>query len=221
VLVRTLRFPIVLLHEQRLAAAELCFVEMRRRGVLRDQAVERHERVVDAPLGFVRSRELIQHEVVLGVVRVGREQLFVHVDRAAQVAQRLDVARQLLDVGGLELQVREASHGFGFQQRIVGRDVEEQPIAFHGFRFAADDRSGGIDLDACALEVLDRAGRLDGPVAIAAEGPDRGDRQQHDQRGAGHSPAPASAAARVAPAGAPLAAARSYIEASAKRACTM
>ena len=54
-----------------------------------------------------------------------------------------------------------------------------------------------VDLDVGALEVLDRARRLDGflAVAIAPERPDRGSREQHEQRRVAHWPPSASAAA--------------------------
>ena len=160
--VRALGVAIALLHEQRLAAAELRLVEMRRSRVFRDEPVERRERLVDAPLGLVGTRELIENEIVLRVLRIRLQQLLVHLDRAAERAERLYIRRELLGVGRLELQVGEAAHGLRAQHRIVGSDVEEQPIALHGLRFAADDRGVRVDLDGGALEVFDRARRLDG-----------------------------------------------------------
>ncbi len=208
--VGALRVAIALLHEQRLAAPELRFVEMLRTRVLLDQAIERRQRVVDAPFGFVSSRELVENEIVLGVVRIRLEQLLVHLNRAAERTERLDVARKLLDVGRLELQVRKPPHRLGLEQRVVGRDVEKQAIALHRLRFAADDRRLRVHLDVGALEILDRARRLVGSIAIPAERPDRGHREEHEQRRVAHWTPPASAAAaRFAGAGSTRAAALS------------
>ena len=62
-----------------------------------------------------------------------------------------------------------------------------------------------------ALEVLDRARRLDGllAVAIAPERPDRRGREQDEQRRVRHRPLSASAAARLAAGGSTRAEARS------------
>ena len=93
--VGALRVAIALLHEQRLAAPELRFVELLRARVLLDQAIERRQRVVDAPFGFVSSRELVENEIVLGVVRIRLEQLLVHLEsccRANRATRRCSQA---------------------------------------------------------------------------------------------------------------------------------
>ena len=208
--VGALGLAIALLHEQRLAAAKLRLVQVRRARVLGDELVERRERLVDAALRFVSARELIENEIVLRVLRISLQKPFVHLDRAAESPERLHVRRELLGVGRLELQVGEPPHRFRAQHRIVGGDVEKQAIALHGFRFTADDRRVRVDLDVGALEVLDRARRLDRllAIAIADERPDRRRREQHEQRRVAHGPLSPSAAL-ASPVGSTRAAARS------------
>ena len=205
--VGSLGFVVALLHEQRLAAAKLRLVDVHRLRVLRDELVERGERVVEPPLCLVGARELIEHEVVLLVVRIRLEQLLVHPDRAAEVVtERLNVALQLDRVGVFELQVGQAAHRFGAQQRIVGREVEKQTVALHGLGLAAIDRSRPVDFDDAALERLDGARGISVVAVAMPERPDRGDREQRGQRGAHLAP---SASTEPAAAGATRAAARS------------
>ena len=52
------------------------------------------------------------------------------------VEHRVDVGRELFGLGGFELQVRQAAHRLRLEQRIVGREVEEQPIALDRLRLA-------------------------------------------------------------------------------------
>jgi hypothetical protein len=119
--VRALGFAVALLDEQSLAAAELRLVDVRRIREFSDQLVERRERILEPSLGLVRSRELVEHKVVLLVVRIAFEQLLVQPDRiAADVAAKcLNVRLKLHDIRGLELQIGEAPHGLRAQHRVV------------------------------------------------------------------------------------------------------
>jgi hypothetical protein len=56
---------------------------VRRSRIFLDEPVERRERLVDAAFSLVGACKLIENEIVLGVVRIGRKKLLVHLDRAA------------------------------------------------------------------------------------------------------------------------------------------
>jgi hypothetical protein len=189
------------LHEQRLTAAKLRLVEMHGARVLGDQAIERSERLLDAPVGLVRTRELVKHEIVLRVRGIRREKLLVERDHVRERgAAPMHVGLRLLGLRALELEIREAAHRLGAQEKIVRRKNEELPIALPRLRLAIRDRAAPLDLHGTRLQRGDRA--IDRFVAISPEGPDCGSDESDEQRrpthGAPSTLGPLAAAVREA-----------------------
>ena len=127
--------------EQQLAAAELGLVAVHRVRVRGDQAVERCQRGFRPAAQFVRTRQLVEHAVVVRIVRVGLQVVLVAGDRGPVVG-RVAGAGALV-VGALHLQVAQAAQGLR-ALRGAGRDVEKALVGGRGLFGAGLDRAGAL-----------------------------------------------------------------------------
>ena len=117
-----LRLGVLAGVEQQLAATELGLVTEARVRVARDQPVERGQCGFQLAAEFVRTCQLVQHAVVVRVVRVGLQVGLVLHDGGAVVGVGAGIGA--LVVGAFHRQVADAAQGFGALRR-TRRDIEE------------------------------------------------------------------------------------------------
>ena len=236
--------------EQQLAAAELHFIELRALRVALHDAIEGSERGIRLAGGLVGARQLVEHLVVARIVGVGLEQRAVEADgfRALQIDGG-HLLLEALHLAGIEVQVAQSPQRLGAQPGIGVLHLEEVAVILHGARAARARGRIGMHLDLAPAEIADGAARwctirgraLGGHAQRQqrAQRQRRGGREQRgaqsrgahrggsagggdasggggDSAGGGASGCAAGGLLRVASAFA----ARSYMVASAKRACT-
>ena len=134
-----LRFGVLRGVEQQLAAAKLGLVAEAGLRVIGDELVERGQGHFELPAKLVRARQLVQHAVVVRIVRVGLEVVLVLLDRALVVGVGAGVGA--LVVGALHRQVAQAALGLG-ALRCARRHIEKTLVGGRGLLGA--DRHHGI-----------------------------------------------------------------------------
>src|SRR5689334_9781298 len=93
-------------REEQLAATELHFIELRRLGITLYDAVERRKRRVGLAGGLVGTRELVEHLIIAGVVRISLEERRVEVYRLGSLQiYRGDLLFEPLHLSGVEIQI--------------------------------------------------------------------------------------------------------------------
>jgi hypothetical protein len=155
-------------------------------------------------LCFVRTRQLIHHGVVAGIVRARLQETFVELDGLLQL-HALDAR---VDAGGprglvdFDLQVAEPARRLGAHLLVLRLQLQEAAVLFDRLLWLHVGRRIGRDLHFAALQILDRARRLlgrcflirsGGRRRIGTEGTDAGERR--DQNVAGQRVASAHRAA--------------------------
>ncbi len=179
-----LGLDVVARGEQQFAAAELCLGAVGRVRVLLHQPVERFQCRFQLTALFVRTRQLVQHAVVAGVLGIGLQEVVVARDCGAVVRRAVARAFAVGDarVGAVHFQVADAAHCFRALRRSR-RHFEEFAVGRDCLVLAALDAGVRRHVHLAAGQALDRRRVIGGAgTAPAGTGAQAARDQEQQQR---------------------------------------